>query len=83
MEEIIKLIMNYGTGIAVIALFIIDWWKNKNKINETLQQNSKMLEEMKVSNENTSKALDILLATDSRIEKKIDCIKEKADITKK
>ncbi|MEG1705089.1 MAG: hypothetical protein RR290_00750 [Clostridia bacterium] len=60
MEDIVKMIMNYGTSFVIIGLFIFDWFKNKDKIKDTLEQNTKFLEEMKNTNSNTSKSLELL-----------------------
>lgn len=53
MENIVNLAANYGVSAIVVALFVWDWLTNKKKITETL-------EEMKVSNSNTSKSLELL-----------------------
>lgn len=53
MENIVNLVANYGVSAIVVALFVWDWVTNKKKITETL-------EEMKVSNSNTSKSLELL-----------------------
>lgn len=60
MEEIIKLVANYGISVVIISLFLWDWIANKKRINDTLEQNEKYLEEIKCSNGNISKALDML-----------------------
>lgn len=53
MENIVQLVANYGVSIVIVGLFLWDWIANKKKITETL-------EEMKVSNANTSKSLELL-----------------------
>ena len=53
MDNIISNIANYGVSIVIVGLFLWDWIANKKKITETL-------EEMKVSNANTSKSLELL-----------------------
>lgn len=53
MENIVSLVANYGVSAIVVALFVWDWITNKKKVAETL-------EEMKVSNSNTSKSLELL-----------------------
>jgi hypothetical protein len=53
MENIANLVANYGVSAIVVVLFVWDWVTNKKKITETL-------EEMKVSNSNTSKSLELL-----------------------
>lgn len=63
MSEIAQLIGNYGVSAVIICLFIYDWLTNKKKIQETLEQNAKCLEEMKNTNYNTYKSLEILQKT--------------------
>ena len=53
MENIISSVANYGVSIVIVGLFLWDWIVNKKKMTETL-------EEMKVSNANTSKSLELL-----------------------
>lgn len=53
MENIVQIVANYGVSIVIVSLFLWDWIANKRKITETL-------EEMKVSNSNTSKSLELL-----------------------
>lgn len=53
MENIVQMLANYGVSIVIVGLFLWDWIANKRKITETL-------EEMKISNSNTSKSLELL-----------------------
>lgn len=53
MENIANLIANYGVSAIVVVLFVWDWVTNKKKITESL-------EEMKASNSNTAKSLELL-----------------------
>lgn len=53
MENIISNIANYGVSIVIVGLFLWDWAVNKKKMTETL-------DEMKVSNANTAKSLELL-----------------------
>lgn len=53
MVEYANLISNYGVMIIIVALFIWDWISNKKDIKDTLT-------EMKKSNDNTSKSLELL-----------------------
>ena len=53
MENVVQIVANYGVSIVIVGLFLWDWIANKRKITETL-------EEMKVSNSNTSKSLELL-----------------------
>ncbi len=70
MENIFQSVANYGVSVIIIGLFVWDWITNKKKITETL-------EEMKVSNANTSKSLELLQKSmDTQMEVLSD-IKEK------
>lgn len=60
MEEITKLLFNYGIGFVVVALFIYDWITNKKDIKKTLEQNERALEEISNSSKNTAKSLELL-----------------------
>ena len=53
LENIVQMFANYGVSIVIVGLFLWDWIANKRKITETL-------EEMKVSNSNTAKSLELL-----------------------
>lgn len=69
MENIANLVANYGVSAIVVALFVWDWVTNKKKITETL-------EEMKVSNANTSKSLELLQKSMENQELTLSRIKE-------
>lgn len=68
MENIVSLVSNYGVSAIVIALFVWDWVTNKKKVAETL-------EEMKVSNANTSKSLELLRKSMENQEQTLEEIK--------
>ena len=53
MENIVQMLANYGVSIVIVGLFLWDWIANKRKITETL-------EEMKITNSNTAKSLELL-----------------------
>ncbi len=72
MENIISNIANYGVSIVIVGLFLWDWIANKKKITETL-------EEMKVSNANTSKSLELLQKSMDNQNQALEEIKEKMD----
>ncbi len=72
MENIISNIANYGVSIVIVGLFLWDWIVNKKKITETL-------EEMKVSNANTSKSLELLQKSMDNQNQSLKEIKEKID----
>lgn len=67
MAETIKLISDYGVTIIIVCLFIYTWWDDRKNRNEILtnslkleNNNNEILKEMKATNENTSKTLDLL-----------------------
>lgn len=68
MENIANLVANYGVSAIVVVLFVWDWVTNKKKITETL-------EEMKVSNANTSKSLELLQKSMENQEQTLEEIK--------
>lgn len=76
MENIVNLIANYGVSAIVVGLFVWDWVTNKEKITETL-------EEMKVSNSNTSKSLELLQKSMENQEKTLEEIKKEVILCKK
>ena len=90
MAEIIKGVGEYGILVMIAVLFLYEHFATNKKMLETQNQNANILKEMQVTNQNTSKALEIIqtnqkhnIVVTERIEKKIDCIKEKAEIIKK
>lgn len=72
MENIITNIANYGVSIVIVGLFLWDWIANKKKITETL-------EEMKISNANTSKSLELLQRSMDNQNQTLEEIKEKIE----
>lgn len=72
MENIVQIVANYGVSIVIVGLFLWDWIANKKKITETL-------EEMKISNANTSKSLELLQKSMDNQNKTLEEIKEKID----
>ncbi len=69
MEEIVKLVYNYGTGIVVVGLFLWDWINNKNK-------NTRVLDELSKSNNNIASVLMILKDQFAKHEDRTDTILE-------
>lgn len=72
MENIISNLANYGVSIVIVGLFLWDWIANKKKITETL-------EEMKISNANTSKSLELLQKSMDNQNQTLEEIKEKIE----
>lgn len=68
MENVVQLVANYGVTVIIVGLFLWDWITNKKKITETL-------EEMKVSNANTSKSLELLQKSMENQEQTLEEIK--------
>lgn len=87
MEEMANLLVNNGTAVVIVLLFIWDWVANKKQVTETLKaisETSKNIEEclknLEQNNENISKSLDLLQQSMDSQETKIDKI---LDYTKK
>lgn len=76
MENIVQLVANYGVSIVIVGLFLWDWVTNKKKITETL-------EEMRVSNSNTSKSLELLQKSMENQEQTLEEIKKEVILCKK
>lgn len=84
MEEIANLLMNYGVSIVIVALFIWDWITNKKETKKTLnaiqvsnENIASCLIEMKSSNLNISKSLDLLQKSLDNQTDKIDKLLER------
>ena len=84
MEEIINLLTNYGVSIVIVALFIWDWVSNKKDTKKTLnaiqtsnENIASCLIEMKQSNTNISKSLDLLQKSLDNQTEKIDRLLER------
>ena len=69
MEEIAKLIANYGVSIIIVTLFICDWFTNKKDMKETI-------EVIKDTSINISKSLDLLQKSMDRHDEKLDKLLE-------
>ena len=69
MEEIAKLIANYGVSIIIVTLFIWDWFTNKKDMKETI-------EVIKDTSINISKSLDLLQKSMDRHDDKLDKLLE-------
>lgn len=60
MEEIIDIIGNFGVSVAIVILFLYDWFTTRKDMQKTLEQNSKCLTEIQNTNKNTAKSLELL-----------------------
>ncbi len=65
MEEIAKLVANYGVSIIIVTLFIWDWFTNKKDMKGTI-------EVIKDTSINISKSLDLLQKSMDRHDEKLD-----------
>lgn len=65
MEELVKLVANYGVSIIIVGLFLWDWFNNKKDMKETL-------EVIKDTSINISKSLDLLQKSMDRHDEKLD-----------
>ena len=69
MEEIGKVIANYGVSIIIVTLFISDWFTNKKVMKQTIQV-------IKDTSINISKSLDLLQKSMDRHDEKLDKLLE-------
>lgn len=67
MEDIVRLITNYGVSIVIVALFLWDWFTNKKEMKDTLDV-------IKDTSINISKSLDLLQKSMDRHDEKLDKI---------
>lgn len=67
MEDIVRLIANYGVSIVIVALFLWDWFTNKKEMKDTLDV-------IKDTSINISKSLDLLQKSMDRHDEKLDRI---------
>ena len=65
LEELVKLVANYGVSIIIVGLFLWDWFNNKKDMKETL-------EVIKDTSINISKSLDLLQKSMDRHDEKLD-----------
>ena len=85
MEEIVKIVFNYGVGFGLCVLFIWDWITNRKDMVKTLEAIEKavtsingFLENVQESNENISKSLDLLQQSINTQDRKIDILIERS-----
>lgn len=67
MEDIVRLVANYGVSIVIVALFLWDWFTNKKEMKDTLDV-------IKDTSINISKSLDLLQKSMDRHDEKLDRI---------
>lgn len=60
MQEILDIIGNFGVSIAIVVLFLYDWFTTRKDMQKTLEQNSTCLSEIQNTNRNTAKSLELL-----------------------
>lgn len=70
MEDIVRLIANYGVSIVIVGLFLYDWFTNKKEMKNTLDI-------IKDTSINISKSLDLLQKNMDRHDEKLDKILER------
>ena len=85
MEEIAKIVFNYGVGFGLCILFIWDWITNRKDMVKTLEAIEKavtsingFLENVQENNENISKSLDLLQQSINTQDRKIDILLERS-----
>ena len=60
MQEIGKLINEYGVSLVMVILFLYDWLTTRRNMQKTIEQNGKCLIEIQNTNMNTAKSLELL-----------------------
>jgi hypothetical protein len=60
MQEIGKLINEYGVSLVIVILFLYDWLTTRRDMQKTIEQNGKCLIEIQNTNMNTAKSLELL-----------------------
>lgn len=67
MEELMKMLSEFGVPLVIVALFLYDWITTRKDMQETLKQNNMCLQEIKntninnaETNKNTAKSLELL-----------------------
>ena len=54
MEELMKMLSEFGVPLVIVALFLYDWITTRKDMQETLKQNNMCLQEIKNTNINNS-----------------------------
>ena len=80
MAETLRLIADYVVTIVIVCLFIYAWWDDRRNRNQMLDtslklehNNNEILNEMKITNANTSKSLELLHIS---MQHQLDLLKE-------
>ena len=60
MQEIGKLINEYGVSLVIVILFLYDWLTTRRNMQKTIEQSGKCLIEIQNTNMNTAKSLELL-----------------------
>lgn len=60
MQEIGKLINEYGVSLVIVIFFLYDWLTTRRNMQKTIEQNGKCLIEIQNTNMNTAKSLELL-----------------------
>lgn len=60
MQEILDIVSNFGASIAIVILFLYDWYTTRKDMQKTLEQNGTCLVEIQNTNKNTAKSLELL-----------------------
>lgn len=72
MEELIKMLVNYGVSIVIVGIFLWDYISNKKEMRETL-------ESIKTSNINIANCLNLLQKSMENTTEKIDKLLERRE----
>lgn len=60
MEEIINLIVKYGGLVVLAGLFIFQWMEDKKNYKDEKANNTSILKELALSNQNIAESLNLL-----------------------
>ena len=71
-EKLVIAIFQYGGTVIMAALFVFVFFSDRKERKTTLEDNTKMLQDLSQSNNNIAKSLDIISNNLITIDKKID-----------
>lgn len=78
MEEILKIILNYGAMAVMAGLFVYAWLQDRVKGQKTAEDNTRVLAELSESNKNIASALELLKQSFDKQNHVLDCHDKRA-----
>lgn len=72
MDEMAKMIFNYGGTVIMAVLFVYIVIEDRKKSDAQTSANTKLLQELTQSNNNIAKSLDIISKSMETIDNKVD-----------